>query len=269
MSAIEKALTDIKYTIPLDILKAAFKDENALSLNRIPRSVDDVIKEKVLAPRVLMDCNLIAGQIAVIDLTGCLEYSPQPYQFVFQVPMSRSQNRRIMSVLSVSYLPYVSSYYNGNNYNLNNNNEIAHLGERIYASHASVPQISTARVELIGPNTLLITDNNIISPTYAVRAILENDANLNNLKPRIWIAFAELCIAAVKSYIYNKLIVLIGDTYLQGGQELGVFKDIIDEYKDAEEEYKTLLKEKWGRLAIMNDTPQAIKFLKLQISPGL
>lgn len=269
MSAIEKALTDIKFTIPDGILREAFKDEVALSFNRIPRSLDDIIKDKVLAPRVLVDCNLIAGQIVVIDLAGCLEYSPQPYQFVFQVPMNRTQNRRIMSALSVSYLPYSSSYYNGNNYNLSGNNEIAHIGERIYASHSSVPQISTARVELIGPNTLLITDNNIISPTYAARVILENDKNLNNLKPRIWISFAELCIAAVKSYIYNKMPMIIGDSYLKGGQDLGVFKDIVDSYSDAEEEYKRLLKEKWGRLALMNDTPQHIKFMKMQISPGL
>lgn len=269
MSAIEKALTDIKYTIPEGILKEVFKDEVALTFNRIPRSLDDIIKDKVLAPRVLVDCNLVGGQIVVVDLNGCLEYSPQPYQFVFQIPMNRTQNRRIMSVLSVSYLAYSSSYYNGNTYSLSNNNEIANLGERIFASHASVPQISTARVELIGPNTILITDNNVISPTYAARVILENDANLNNLKPRAWLSFAELCIAAVKSYIYNKMPLIMGDSYLKGGQDLGVFKDIVDSYSDSEETYKTLLKEKWGKIALMNDTPQHIKFMKMQISPGI
>lgn len=269
MSAIQKALTDIKFVVPPQILFEAFKDSSASRFNIPTRSIDEVIKEKVLYPRVLVDCNLVGGSYSIIDLTNLSPMTPAFNQFVFQIPDNLTGGRKIMSALSVSYIPYTASFYANQYLGVGNGNNLTNAAERVFNSHASVAAISTARVELIGHNLILITDKNVISPTYAVRVILENDEHLSNIQPRSWLVFSELCALAIKSYIYNTLAIQMGSAYLQGGQELGIFKEIIDGYSNAEEDYKTKLREVWMGVAVMNDPSQYTKFLKLQISPAL
>lgn len=269
MSAIQKALSDIKFVVPPQILFEAFKDPSAGRFNTPARSLDEIIKEKVLYPRVLTDCNLVGGSYSIIDLSNLTPMVPTVNQYVYQIPDTLTGGRKIMSALSVSYIPYTASFYANQYLGIGNGNNLTNNAERIFNSQASVAAISTARVELIGHNLVLITDKNVISPVYAVRVILENDEYLSNIQPRSWLVFSELCALAIKSYIYNTLAIQMDTAYLHGGQELGVFKDIVDSYSNAEEDYKVKLKEVWQAVAVMNDFAQHGKFLKLQISPAL
>jgi hypothetical protein len=74
---------------------------------------------------------------------------------------------------------------------------------------------------------------------------------------------------AVKAYLYNKLIVPINSGYLSGGQELGMFKSVLEGYSDAEENYQTYLKEIWGQVAFMNDTSRYSYFISSMLAPDL
>jgi hypothetical protein len=69
---------------------------------------------------------------------------------------------------------------------------------------------------------------------------------------------------AVKAYIYNELIVDIDMGELQGGQQLGIFKQIVEGYADAEQNYQDKLKS-WMAISVMNDTPAFHRYLKLSV----
>jgi hypothetical protein len=58
-------------------------------------------------------------------------------------------------------------------------------------------------------------------------------------------------------------------TYLQGGQSLGVFKEIVDEYRESQSLYELELHEKWGKINLMNDTESFTRFVRLSINPAL
>jgi hypothetical protein len=269
MNPIKIALNNITYAIPNLILEEAFKD--TISNHRpAPISLEARITNKVIKPRVLIDTNLVGGRMAIIPLVGLRpEYVSNG--LIFTIPPERTQFLSIMSVLSVNYLPNQHLFYNA--YNAMNtcdaNNPLLQVANRVGMSMDNIPIVSTATADIIGENVILIQNVNPTLANYAVRCILANDPNFNNLNPRSIPAFSKLCTLAVKSYIYNILIVKIDVAYLQGGMELGAFKNIVETYSDAEEQYQTHLNEIWGAVAFMNDSARYERFIRLQISPGL
>jgi hypothetical protein len=93
---------------------------------------------------------------------------------------------------------------------------------------------------------------------------------MQNINPRSWHAFAAMCALAVKSHIYNTLIIKLDRAYLTGGQELGAVKSWIeDKCGDAEEQYQTFLREKWMKIAKMNNTQAYQRQLRTMINPGI
>lgn len=53
--------------------------------------------------------------------------------------------------------------------------------------------------------------------------------------------FADLCVAAVKSYVYNTLFVPVDRAYVEAGFEISSIKSIIDGYSDSEQRYREML----------------------------
>ena len=74
---------------------------------------------------------------------------------------------------------------------------------------------------------------------------------------------------ATKAYLYNKLIIPINSGYLSGGQDLGVFKSLLEDFNTAEEEYQIYLREIWSPVAYMNDTTRHNRFISSMLAPDL
>jgi hypothetical protein len=134
----------------------------------------------------------------------------------------------------------------------------------IMASLDHIPITSTSDAYLIAENTIKITDVFTMPANAILRCTLENDEGLNNIQPRSYHDFFQLVEFAVKSHIYNELIVDIDMAELQGGQQLGIFKSIVEGYADAEQNYQDKLKS-WRAISLMNDTPAFHRFIKLTI----
>jgi hypothetical protein len=49
---------------------------------------------------------------------------------------------------------------------------------------------------------------------------------------------------------------------LDGGQELGAFKEIVDDYRDAHEQYEEYFNERWRKVSIMADPKSKERFLR-------
>lgn len=228
---------------------------------------------KVIKPRVLVDANLVGGQMAIIPLEGLPAKYMDTYSVVFEVPLDRTAGREIVSVLSIGYLPQVNSFNSMGNgigtINPNSMSDLMSAAQRVADSHSNIPLISNATCDLVGYNTVLVRDQIRVTSAYQIRCILANELNLNNINPRSYLAFTELCVLAVKAYIYNRLLIAMDQAYLSGGQELGAMRTYVESLSDAAEMYRTHLREVWQKTAFMNDVPSYDRFIKLQISPGI
>lgn len=275
MNALIKALDEIKYTIPFEVLRVVFR--NTTDWRSAPTSLDSEILNKVIRPRVLLDCNLVGGQSIMVNLGDIPYQYNDAYSIVYRIPAERLLYRSLISVLSVGYLPFLPGHGGGygnsigaaNAFAMNNFNDVSMAAQRVADSFSSMPSVSTAQAEIIADNTVLIRDTNRVTNAYQLRCIIGNEENLNNINPRSYISFTKLCQLAVKSYIYNNMIIKMDSAFLSGGQELGAFKNYVENLADSEEMYRTELTEVWQKVAFMNDQVNHTRFLKSMLSPGI
>jgi hypothetical protein len=275
MNAISKALTELRFRIPDEILRVVFtstQDWRAASI-----SIDEIILRKVIRPRVLVDANLVGGQTIIVDLS---RINPEFYDntsIIYHIPSEYLLGRSLISALSVGYLPVSPRSNHGyggfagvaSPMGSVNASNITHAAMRVGDSFSAMPNVSTAQVEVIGDNTILIRDMNRVTSCYQLRCIVGNDPNMDNISPRSYHSFCKLCELAVKSYIYNTMIIKMDTSYLQGGQELGAFKSYVENLADSEEMYQTELRESWMKISFMNNSMDHASFIRSMVSPGI
>lgn len=274
MSIMHKALEEIRFQIPYPILEQSFIIPTVGNSPSNILSLDSMILDKVITPKVIADTNIVGGQLAMIPVNQ-LNYSYfDNWSRVYDIPSELIDGRNVMTVLSAHYLPqgYTFSMGTGGNAAYGPHGPMSDIGSaatRLGNSFSSVPVISTASVQLVGNNTVLVRDRNYITHIYALKVILDNQQDLSNINPRFWLVFSDLCVLAVKAYIYNILILNIGQGYLSGGQELGPFKDIVDDYRESYELYRDMLETKWRKANFWNDREQSSQFLRSMIRTGI
>ena len=263
MDAISKALIDIKFAIPREVLDLAFiKRHQYYTAEFI--SVDKLIMNNVIEAKILPDLNVVRGQEISIDLSECemMTVSPDAFRIetVIKVPPRILNGRNIISPLQIS-LEYGPTNSGGNSY-------ITQIAEAAVNSKSAPTGFTTTDLELIGNNTILVHENVPLVIGY-LSVMIENDKNMNNLNPSYYNTFGDLCILATKAYIYNTLVVDLNKGLIIGGRELSVIKDIIDGYSSAYEDYRTMLKEIMGKILFMNDDKSYSKFIQMSVNPFL
>ena len=77
--------------------------------------------------------------------------------------------------------------------------------------------------------------------------------NVTNMASSSIDTFAQMCVAATKSYLYNKLLISVNKAYVEGGYELSEWKMTLDKYADAEDRYQELKKELAGSEMVSPD----------------
>ena len=263
MLAISKLLDEIHFRIPSQILDTVFTPKN-LSWRQTPPSIDDRITALVIRPRVLVDCNLVGGTEAFIDLCGVYFERSDDYTSVYRIPKTLTNGRSINSVLNITFSDpsKVSSYGVAAG---QQNTMMLQVGSSVMDAHGSIPVTSTAKVQLIGENVVMVRDTVILPANIYLRCILANDEQMSHLQLRSYPHFAKLGVLAVKAYCYNSYVIDMDIGELHGGQVIGKFKEILDSYADAEELYETYLTEKWAKVSFMQDSESYSRWLKLLI----
>lgn len=271
MDIIQKAIDEIKFRIPREILKLAYMEKRTWS--EAPVSLDEMIRRKTIHARVIVDTNIAGGDTVIIDLKGLTPYQMDVYNYVFEIPGSLVNFRTIMAALSINYMTYTASMntalQNMTSGTPNGINSMSSAAHRAMDSRSNIPIISNAECYVVGHNTVLVRNHLITAGSMQLRCVLANDENLNNLSIRLAPQFSQLCTLAAKSFIYNELLVKLDKGYLERGQELGIIKTYIDGLSDAEEMYQTYLREEWGVVGIINDRLTHEDLIKLQIDPGI
>lgn len=264
MNPIIYAVKRIRQDIPVDILTLAFRQSTPTGY-AINTSTDSVIREVVINDMVLTDCNLVGGAQVVIPLAGCPYERIEPGVYVYTIPKERTQNRSILSALSVTYNNALSGYVNRS---YNPTDEVHSALKQQMASISSVEAVSDARCSVIGNNVVMIEHADSYTGSLHLRCMIENDANMNHLSPRSWNNFATLCVYACKSIIYNKLIVALDRGYMEGGSEISVIRNIVEGYSDAGQTYRDYLTTTWMKTAAMNDPETRDRLMRITAGAG-
>lgn len=263
MNPIQKAIMDVKYKIPPQILQAAFVHRE-FGHRPIPYNVDALIRDRVIDARVLVDCNLVGGQQVVIPLINVVPEYLDPTTVIYRIPKALTQGRMITRALSMS-VGAGSAAAMGL---LNNTNGYAYSGledaaDAVAASHNAIPMVSTAYIRIIAENTIMVTEQVALPSNISLRCMLEYDPDLTQLKPTSFPKFSRLVELAVKAYIHNELIIPMGQGQLSGGMELGRFREVIDSYADSNELYDTYLQETWRKVALLDDATSRERHLRI------
>lgn len=245
MNPIVRALAVIRATIPPQILNEVFLDDTLLNCGA-GVSMDTRIREQVIDSRVLVDMDIMGGTDAYIPLDHPVrsEYV-DPYTVVYQIPDEVTQNRPIVQVYSLHF--GILGYQNAG---MALHYTEAPLGSelrRVLDSAMRVPPAVTSYLSLIAHNTFMVRFVYLPYTAAFMRCRLGNDEALSFISIQSIPAFAKLCELATKAYIYNQKIVEIDQAFLSGGQALGTFREVVSEYREAEEQYQEQLK-KWMKI---------------------
>lgn len=261
MGPLSRCIDEIKFRIPRAILEAVFiKRSERWRLT--PVSLDEHILNEVIRPRVLVDCNLVGGTEVFIPLDGIEVERSNDYTSVYRIPKDRTQGRSIMSVLNITFSDptKVSSYGVAAGVN---QSIMLQAGQAVMDAMGSMPVTSTAYVQLIGENVVMVRDTVVLPANIYLRCLLANDDNMSHLQLKSYRDFSKLAELAVKAYIYNEYVIPMDMGELLGGQQLGRFKEIIDSYADSEELYQVFLQERFQKVLLMNDRESFTRFLRL------
>lgn len=261
MNPITYALNHVKQVIPKEILNRVFISQQNYNFV-IPVSLDSRIREEVINPVVMVDCNIIAGVETWIRLNGIPRENPDPFTFIYRIPKTVTQGRSIISALSVSFGE--GAVIGATNLIPVRGNSLQDAGAGLLHSSNPIPMISTAKCQLIGENVVAIMDNMALPTNIFLRCWLENDSEMNHINPRSYLDFARLVEYAVKRYIYTNAIIPMDMGELFAGSQIGRFKETIDGYSDAHEMYVTA-REEWGRVASLNDFESHRRHLQAMI----
>jgi hypothetical protein len=267
LNPIQKAIAEVKYSIPMEILQQAFvvqpfKHISGPNVARpVPVSIDHQIRQQVINPRVIEDCNLNGGVEINIPMLDLVPNNVSPYDVIYTIPKSLTQGRSIVGIKSMTVGQ--GSVRGTTNMGMTGASPMMDAAGSVLASALPIPLVSTAYVQLIGENTVLINDNMALPNNVWLRCIVEADSDFSHLQSRTYGRFAELVEYAVKAYIYNVLVIEVGMAQLVGGQELGKFKEILESYADANENYKTFLRDTWRVVALLDDPSQHQRHLRM------
>ena len=263
MNVLRKAVDDLKFYIPRTVLETVFVKRAAAWRAQSP-SLDDQILNQVIRPRVYTDCNLVGGHEVMVHLLGLTAQEYDQNTVIYTVPKERTQNRTIMSVLNITFTD-PSAVVSTGAYSQCGVTAIGTASQALMDSMAPIPAISTATATVIGENTVMIRDITRVPANSYMRCIVAHDEAMSHLLPRSYKAFCKLVEYAVKAYIYNEYIIELDMAELRGGHNLGKFKDIIENYADANELYDSYLQEKWQKISLLNDRESTTRLLKMVV----
>lgn len=251
MNPVQKAIADVKWAIPEALLTEAFI-RREFGRQAIPATLDTMIRQKVIEARVKPDCDLGGGHLIRVPLDELQPEFIDPITIVYRVPKALLQGRSIQRVLSIVYGSMYTTY-SASSYG-SNSSPILDAAGALIDSLQGIPAINSAYIRLIAENTILITQQPSLPSQLTLLCYVGYDTDMNLIRSTTQEHFTQLVEYAVKAYVYNKLVIEVGQGELSGGLELGQFKQILDGYADAYENYKTYIKEVWRKVMIMDDS---------------
>lgn len=277
MNAIQRAIADMPYRIPPQILQEVFIKRNQDWRQSGHATISEQIHTLVVRGRVLPDVKLIGGTTANVPLFGLEMIRVNDFDVVFRIPKDRTSGRSINSVLHIGFAavgmgnawgsPGHSMPMGG--YNIQENTATSAVLQQLLASADRIPITSTCACTLIGDNVIRVRDAGWHYAQGFLHCIVGDDDNLSHLPIAYYDKFSTLLTYAVKSYIYNHLIISMDQQQLMAGMQLGSFKDQVMQYADAEQNYQDYKDGPWRQVGTMADQVQYDRFLEMMLGNAM
>jgi hypothetical protein len=246
-SNLKYLLTRIKLAIPREILNKAFIPP--FEPNVLTPSIDSEITSTIIRGRLWIECSQIAGEEMVIPV-NTIPYEYRTDGLLLRVGYQVTNGREISEVLSINY--------GVNNYRPVDTTIISAVNNGVFNTDA--------RIELIGDNCVFIHGYQIPQMFWAIRVVVKDDPEFENLSIRLMPFLAKAAILATKSYIHNTLSVYLGsEGQTVRGVDYGKIISVIDAYESAEEEFMLLLEADWKAMRLMANKFAYARYLKLLI----
>lgn len=272
MNPIDLAIQYIKREIPSLILQEVFTPRTynparteSYRDNAPGHSLEHQLESLIVRGWVAIDLNLCSGTTDHLDLSGAQVDQIDPWNRVYTIPDRVTGGRTITSVYSVSFSEggYESAVMNNGVDARCGSSEFMSSARGVLDSHRTVPLISTARVQLVGHNIVLISDNIIDARRLWLHCQLSHEPDFTNISAAYRMTFAQLAVLAAKAYIYRELPIRIEEGMIRSGGTISRVREYVDNYSDAITMYYELLDEKWKVQGFMNDKHKYRNYLTM------
>lgn len=262
MDVIANAINHVMFEIDETILNDAFKSKKSFYGRRL-QSIESRIEEEVIRKKVKQDLDNLGGVSIQIPLNGIPFEKLADYTRIYHIPKTKTMGRTISHVNRVSL--YTASNFGtnayGESYKLQRMSPVERSIQSVVTSHRPMPNMTNAEVEILSDNVVKINDYQNFATNMILECMIGFSDGLSEIKRVYYQDFAELVLWAVKAYIFRSLRLSLDKTRLEGGRDLGVYKEIVEEFRDANEAYRDLLNEKWSKILLLNDQSRKQKHI--------
>lgn len=267
MNPMQYALNEIRQRIPLQLLQMGFPSLGTNFDNTV-MSLDERIRSTVLEARVITDVNLLGGTEVNLPLSSATVDCVDDSTYVYRLDDRATQGRQVTQVFNLGYGPY--GIYGNGAVGSYRNNTLNQMTQNINNASMGITPVATSHLSLIGHNTFMVrfpgVPSNYIGGdrTLWVRCRIADDGYLSSIRPNAYPTFGNLCVLAVKAYLYNNLAISIDEGAIRTGQVLGVIREMLWNMQEAEQLYQEARRD-WQAVAVAQDPDQYRNFLRLQV----
>ena len=284
MNPVTEAVHHIKRRIPRAILEKALLHRYQGRYGST-ETIDSRIKEEIIYGIAIPDCNMSGGISMIIDLSTVRPRIVTDQELNYIIPMELTKGKRIVSALHVDVnsptaagggsVAGAGSVVGGSNsgrgveYCERSHSPLMALAQKSLNASAGgvIPYVSNTNVEIIGNNALRVTNFPRGIIYRSLSCFVENDADPNNISARSIPDFRQLCLLAAKAWIYNEILIELGEDEIRMGAILGAFKEKVLDYRDADAQYDDFLENEMGAVLFMNDGNRFDEYMDAMIPP--
>lgn len=226
------------------------------------RSLGDCIIERVIKNKVMPDLNGIGGTLIDIPLFECpFEYDNTAqfrYHRIYRIDPKYTMNRPIHAVLRAYNSGIISSCGGGTAQGVGvTAYQTSGLDEMVRKQVNTLGRpvkFSDADIEVIGDYVLRVVNTIMLTYNLTLECRIKYSDEFHEFNKPYHIEFFKLVNLATKAFIYRELRMQIDMYKLDGGRELGVYKEYIEEYSSAAADYQEQIDTRWGKILVLADT---------------
>jgi hypothetical protein len=244
------AIRRLRMEIPDEILEMAFNGNQGYSFAYTNRSVDSFIEKTLLKELFIEDISPYLGPTVPITIHPSWIAITADARTLIRVPLSITNNRRIVSALELYHgpadAPIASGYSTmtapyGFSNGTNANSQVLASSAAVMNTQLGSIAVGTNNLEIVDINAILYHGMNRIIAPASLLVKLELDPELRGITIQYHALIADVFTEFVKAKIWQKLIVKIDKSAINAGQSIGSISTIVDQYADAIKNYREML----------------------------